>query len=435
MKEIFTLNMKRWNPDYSDTSTPLKKTLDTKETRTFHSPYTAEMKYHESDDENEDVDREIVFSQEQSLFFQIDQHTKLSIQNLQSDLLSHLKEKPEGSWVLNKKSLSGSTLSPKPNSARVGGSSVQNIAPLNGRGKLLSIYMDFIAELLSRLTEQPVFTAHPVMSYQLQGKDVRYFIGSKTDNFDPITLSGGEINSIFIGGYDQSQGKWGFISDSAKIGEASWASVRATINKNIAPLLRNRSSDTIIGGIKYVTGDLHLSGSVDGWKTLVIYGGDLTFQNTFNPEKKNIGIIVLKDADGKGGNVYITPDVAFIGGTIFADGSVESVTKNGEIFPKSTRTRSKLLKHQLVFYGGVYSQNTVGGAILGKIGDKYILPGNVKTDDIHKAVRYDLSFLRMKSLGKDKDEWTKKYNAGRSESVVILLNQEAIQSPPPGFQN
>lgn len=96
-----------------------------------------------------------------------------------------------------------------------------------------------------------------------------------------------------------------------------------------------------------------------------------------------------------------------------------------------------MLENQIVFHGGIYSQNTVGGAVLAQ--DKtdskgrYILPGGNRTNDLDKAVRYDLSFLRMKSFKKDQDTWTKKYNAGRDEAVVILLNQDTIQSPPPGF--
>lgn len=39
-----------------------------------------------------------------------------------------------------------------------------------------------------------------------------------------------------------------------------------------------------------------------------------------------------------------------------------------------------------------------------------MLPGGVPTSNIQEAIRYDLSFLRMRSGGKDDTAWTKNYN-------------------------
>ncbi len=63
----------------------------------------------------------------------------------------------------------------------------------------------------------------------------------------------------------------------------------------------------------------------DEWKTLIVEGGNVMFEGSFNTAKKNIAIILINKNNENAGNVYIKPNVAFIGATIYADGSVESV--------------------------------------------------------------------------------------------------------------
>lgn len=154
------------------------------------------------------------------------------------------------------------------------------------------------------ITQTPTITTKPFIKVMTPRGQAKYFVGETTLNPNmPLSLTGGVINRIFIGGYDQSSGKSTYVtSDNVKIGEASWANVRASINKNIAPLLRNRKNGDLINEIRYITGDYSLSGAVNSsetWKTLVVHGGNLTIDGTFNTEKKNIGIIVLKDESGK----------------------------------------------------------------------------------------------------------------------------------------
>jgi hypothetical protein len=45
------------------------------------------------------------------------------------------------------------------------------------------------------------------VQYTINGKLVTYPLSETVDGITPLTLAGGEINSIYIGGYEQSQGK------------------------------------------------------------------------------------------------------------------------------------------------------------------------------------------------------------------------------------
>lgn len=105
-----------------------------------------------------------------------------------------------------------------------------------------------------------------------------------------------------------------------------------------------------------------LQGEVSDWTTLVVMDGNVTISDNFNTAKKNIGIILLHDKDLTKSNIYIYPNVGFIGATIYADGSIESTDMTGNIFTTSDKTRSDSLMNQIVFYGGIYSHNTIGGA-------------------------------------------------------------------------
>jgi hypothetical protein len=55
--------------------------------------------------------------------------------------------------------------------------------------------------------------------------------------------------------------------------------------------------------------------------------------------------------------------VRFIGASLFADESVESVKYDGTPFSISNSARTFLLNKQLVIFGSVLSRNTVGGAV------------------------------------------------------------------------
>jgi hypothetical protein len=68
----------------------------------------------------------------------------------------------------------------------------------------------------------------------------------------------------------------------------------------------------VIGGIKYISGDVTLSGNPSDWKTLVVVDGNVTFTANFNTNKQNLGLIVFQDTDTTKGNVYIRSNVGYI---------------------------------------------------------------------------------------------------------------------------
>jgi len=299
-----------------------------------------------------DEDTEVVFGQNQLLDFILsrDQNKKsVSLQNITINYIDYLHTKKSEEWTVEGQPMTytGTELSP------AGGSRL-SINPVQAQSLRIPTSVTFVAELLKRITESPKFEATPKIQYILQNREVGHYVGKDVGSFDPLTLSGGELNAIFIGGYDQSQGKWGIVSDTTKVGENSWVGARTLVAKNVAELTRNRSAGTadaptIVNGVAYVKGDMTLTGD-PSWKTLIVQEGNITFSGTFNPDKKNIGIIALKGTKADKGNVYILPNVNFIGGTIFAEGSVESVNTLGEPFESSTRLRTKLLNKQIVFY-------------------------------------------------------------------------------------
>jgi hypothetical protein len=70
-----------------------------------------------------------------------------------------------------------------------------------------------------------------------------------------------------------------------------------------------------------------------------------------------LGIIVLKDKAGNGGNIYIDPNITNINGTLFAEKSAISYDGTKEL---DGNTPISTLKNQLLIYGNVFSENTIG---------------------------------------------------------------------------
>ncbi|PID83952.1 hypothetical protein CSB09_03490 [Candidatus Gracilibacteria bacterium] len=306
----------------------------------------------------------------------------------------------------------------------------------------------FYAQALRGLTakEELNILARPIISYSfVDGTFATYQLSPTPTGLsdEPVTLSGGTLNGIYIGGQQRSNGKDGIVSNMENIGGLKGFEFTNAIRKQVALVTRNRAPNdgNMIGGILYVTGDKNLSDllKMNGWKTVIIEDGDLTLDENYEERTNPRGIIVVTKKDQKKGNIYIKPDVTKIAAMIFADGSIESVDDTGAPFLKSDMIRTKALTKQLMIYGTILSRNTIGGAILGELGEKYVLPGSEDTDDLDAAVRYDLSFLRMYNYGSDgstswsADNADKEWHQGHSESTVVIPNPEFISNPPPVF--
>ncbi|PIQ11310.1 hypothetical protein COW06_03975 [Candidatus Gracilibacteria bacterium CG12_big_fil_rev_8_21_14_0_65_38_15] len=127
-------------------------------------------------------------------------------------------------------------------------------------------------------------------------------------------------------------------------------------------------------------------------KTILVIGGNLYIKSNLYYSNSNgmLGIIVLKDKQGNGGNVYIDPSVTNIVGSIFAEKSVISYDGTNEL---DGTTPVNTLKNQLHIYGNVFSENTIGGSRKTTPECPYYVPAASCTTK-EQAQKYDLNYLR-----------------------------------------
>jgi len=153
-----------------------------------------------------------------------------------------------------------------------------------------------------------------------------------------------------------------------------------------------------------------------GRVTLLVVGGDVYIKNNVSSQgdvNASVGIAAVADENGVGGNIYVDPSVTNIDAVLFADKAV--VSYNGA--EMGGNTRSTLLKNQLLIYGSVISENTLGGAV-NSAGLKcpYFVPEGSCDQDA--ARKYDLNYLRRYRLatdavtGRQTPAWTAKVAGG-----------------------
>lgn len=280
-----------------------------------------------------------------------------------------------------------------------------------------------------------------------------YYLNKDEDSFGSGVIFGsGQLNRIYVEWNKSSTGKEWYVSDSKNIASLNGADMRNQIKKNVWLLTRNRkpgSSASPIGNIasrvKYLQWDITLSTLTDlsEWDTLIIEKWNLIIDADFNIAKTRKGIIVIGESGWKW-HIYIKPNVQFIGAKLFAEDSIESIRDDGSIIDYSDSDRALMLSKQIVFFGWIYSKNTIWWGVRGEWGGTYLLPWNVKsttnTTDLDLAVKYDLAFLRMNNFGSkdpllyntfDPSNWL---NRGRDEFVIILFDNRNISNPLPWFE-
>lgn len=284
----------------------------------------------------------------------------------------------------------------------------------------------FTGELLKVTTENLWIKIIPLIQHILNGKALRYAL---TD----VILEGGKLNSIYIFWLQQTDGKEEFVTKNLSIGAITWSILMNEIRSNVWTMTRGRTANDGLdtNGIRYIRGDYTLTAWTPTWETLIVIDGNVTIGGgAFNPNKKNIGIILLNEKNPLKGNIFIKPDVPFLAATIVAEGSIQSVNNAGSLFTVSNRNRTSTLEKQLVIYGNIATKNTIGGAVLGALGAQYLLADGEETTEFVLAMNQDLSFLRMRGKWYDDPNWTQTYNQGRDESVVVVSNTDTIRNPP-----
>lgn len=105
------------------------------------------------------------------------------------------------------------------------------------------------------------------------------------------------------------------------IQNANWSS-----NSDGVKLQNN--SILYFGGLSGANVEVTGRNDIEGQKTLIVVGGNVyikgNIRNTDNTSSDLLGIVVLADTAGNGGNIYIDPVVTDIHATLYAEKSLLS---------------------------------------------------------------------------------------------------------------
>ena len=181
-----------------------------------------------------------------------------------------------------------------------------------------------------------------------------YIINTKKDDFtSPLDISGNTGKGVRVigstGGSNINQFDTGSTAVMVADGSAASVQARANIMKNVALLTRNLTSGQSTNQVYYATNDVtYATVSNKIPDTLIIRGGNLTIDKDITTP---IGIIVLKDDAGNGGDITVNGDVTRINANIYADGVLTGVRA-----PRSAEEGDL----QLVLVGSLFSSNTIG---------------------------------------------------------------------------
>jgi hypothetical protein len=278
----------------------------------------------------------------------------------------------------------------------------------------------------------------PEISYVLSGRNVRYWLsgGDAPNDRTPVALAGSNFTGVRIVGSAQLSGKSVATGQAENFSEIG-SSARSTLRKNAFQLIRNMNSGQVVNGVRYVVGDVTVSGDQD-YETLVVVDGNVIVNGNLNPTGKKFAIIVLKDGyDPVGGyvgkgNVLVTPQVTKISAVLYADGAMVAADANGKAFLNDGPSRTAALQKQLSIVGSLMTRNTVGGAVL--VGGSYLLPGGTYTNDFDAALAYDLNYFRRGSLGCDANGNGNCTDAGEyPDPLVVTYDPRTLTDPPKGF--
>jgi len=144
--------------------------------------------------------------------------------------------------------------------------------------------------------------------------------------------------------------------------------------------------------------DDNFSLSVEHNKTIIIIWWNIYLKDNmyYVPNTpSNLGIIVLKDENWKGWNIYIDPRVTNIVGSMYAEWSLLSY--NDSKWELAWNATQEDLKNQLHIYGSLFTENTIWWAsVLDDDTGLYDCPFNISEWSCTKEVaqKYDLNYLR-----------------------------------------
>ena len=174
-----------------------------------------------------------------------------------------------------------------------------------------------------------------------------------------------------------------------------------------------------------------------GSKTIVVVWGNLYIESDIVNDTSSdiLWIIVLKDDNGNGWNIYVDPQVTRIDGILYADKSLVSYDGVNEL---DSNTPNQIIANQLYIYGTLFSENTIWWSAK----DPPDCPYYVTCSDVSVAQKYDLNFLRSYRMRVDGTTANSGMNYfGIYDSsyeyytfpLVIKYNSKVQTAPPPLF--
>jgi hypothetical protein len=211
-----------------------------------------------------------------------------------------------------------------------------------------------------------------------------------------------------------------FQSGTILVNYQSRSEVRNKIKKNIALAVRNASGSVVGTAITNIAGlpsgawatwsfirqsplnsilyiekngwDIVLSTGAVSWiRTIVVRWANLWIMRDmyYTDTQSILGVVVQKDDNGNGGNLYVSPGITNMVGTYVLDGSIISYNGFSELW---FNTPASTLRNQLLIYGSIVSENSIGWSRAATPICPTLIPLWACTLEV--AQTYDLNYLR-----------------------------------------
>lgn len=252
------------------------------------------------------------------------------------------------------------------------------------------------------------------ISYRLWWRNVRYPL----EDFS-ITWCGKDTLGLKVIWGIQGKGKSDITWQKDNFSDLSASVLRLQIRKNAYALIRWMQSWDVLNSVKYVKGDITISGNPT-YETLIVEDGNVYINSDLNLAENNFGIIVLKsnwyktESDYQNlWNIYINNNVENIYAYMYADGALRSAKSNGASYTTEELTKKLYLKW------AIFTRNTVGGAV--SAWSQFVLPWGTRTNNQNLAQIYDINYVRRSIAC-----WT-------DYSFLVEYNPQIQINPPKGF--
>ena len=187
--------------------------------------------------------------------------------------------------------------------------------------------------------------------------------------------------------------------------------------------------------------------------SIIVIGGDVYIKSNLvygETKQGSFGLIVIKDENGKGGNIYVDPAVTNLVGGFYAEGTMLSASDDNndqkitdeEIYDGFSTNKTNLV-NQLYINGTLISRNTIGGSRQNPVEypETYSFAScaeNSSTETQKCAERFDLNYMRnFATSGSTVLNGGIRANetSGISDSAFLIKYDPRIQTNiPPGLE-